>query len=258
MNHYEQPGLEYKVTKALVNVGAMKFINSWRTRNQPNICFIWIPKTAGTSVFKWLQSAIGMKGYFRLDYVRGAFPNHGPATFGHMNYIDLLDEGLVRREYDQSAFKFAFVRNPYDRAVSLYYYLARVGTLDSGMSFKAFLQRIDRGVEPVGLYNVKGLSQCNPQVDWICDKEDKVWVEHLAYMEAYSEHIDFLSEKLGIPSMVRHENQTPRKQAISDLYADRECVELMKNIYRKDFEILGYDTNPDVVFSNATVSSAKL
>ena len=246
MNHYEQPGLEYKVTNILVNAGAMKLINSWRVRNRPNICFIWIPKTAGTSVFKWLHGQIGMRRYLRLDYVKGAFPNIGPATFGHMNYLGLLAEGLVKQEYNQSAFKFAFVRNPYSRAASLYYYLCRVGTLDKNVSFKGFLQKVARGVEPTGLYNVMGLSQCNPQVDWICDKESRVWVDYLADMETFSNHINFLSEKLCIPSNIYHENQTVRIRTLSDLYADTECIEFVKDIYRKDFEILGYDTNPNV------------
>lgn len=246
MNHYEQPGLEYKITKILVNIGAMKFVNAWRVRNQPNICFIWVPKTAGTSVFRWLQIQIGMRRFLRIDYVKGAFPNIGPATFGHMSYIDLLTEGMVKQEYSQNAFKFAFVRNPYDRAVSLYYYLRRVGVLDNNMSFKDFLEKVSSGVEPIGLYNTKGLSQCNPQVNWICDKEDRVWVDYLADMETYSNHIDFLSKKLCVTSEIHHENQTERARELSDLYTDTECVALVKNIYRKDFEILGYDMNPNV------------
>jgi hypothetical protein len=246
LNPYEQPGIEYKANKILINIGAMKFINSWRVWNQPNTCFIWIPKTAGTSVFRWLHRQIGMRRYQRLDFIKGAFPNIGPVTFGHMSYVGLVNEGLVKQKYNQNAFKFAFVRNPYDRAVSLFYYLIRVNVLDKCMIFRDFLQEVYRGVEPIGLYNVKGLSQCNPQVDWICDKDNKIWVDYLADMETFSNHIDILSAKLGIQSEIHHENQTERVRELSELYADTECVALVKNIYRKDFEILGYDMNPNV------------
>jgi hypothetical protein len=126
--------------------------------------FIWIPKTAGTSVYKTL-GAVRRKALPRIKY---RFANNGFYTFGHMDYAQLVAQGHVSKEYDKSAYKFAFVRNPYDRAVSLFFYLKKVGTISPDETFLSFCLKLDeKEFEPIGLYNVSGLSQCNPQVRWL-------------------------------------------------------------------------------------------
>lgn len=58
-------------------------------RNRPDMLFIWIPKTAGSSVFALLESTLGMQ---KLKTFQDAarFRNRGPITFGHMHYLSLL------------------------------------------------------------------------------------------------------------------------------------------------------------------------
>ncbi len=89
------------------------------SRNQPDVVFIWIPKSAGTSIY----NAIHARKFKTIEKVKYRFCGKGIVTFGHMSYAELLRQGYISEKFDARSFKFAIVRDPYDRAVSLYEYL---------------------------------------------------------------------------------------------------------------------------------------
>jgi hypothetical protein len=162
------------------------------------VLFIWIPKTAGTSVYTLLKE-LGMRKYKSLDQARCRFPGSGMATFVHQSIPSLVEAGAIQEAFVRSAFKFSFVRNPYDRAVSLYYYFRRYNRLPPEMKFDRFLEILEqewdrnrnlrppaeallsarvryRGefasphshtLHPPGTYNVLEWSQCRPQSEWL-------------------------------------------------------------------------------------------
>jgi hypothetical protein len=163
----------------------------------PDALFIWIPKSAGTSVFTAL-SELGMRKFKSIDKTRHLFTGHGMATFSHLSVPMLVRAGAVDAAYVSRAFKFAFVRNPYDRCASLYRYYIKMGRIPADTGFPAFLTQLEeefrhkerphpapeamsaklryygeefhhgRGeVWPVGLYNSLEWSQCRPQCDWL-------------------------------------------------------------------------------------------
>ena len=134
----------------------------WRARSQPDAVFIWIPKSAGTSV----HAAIGARKRKTLRSIRFGFCQRGIVTFSHIAYAQLLESRLVSESFNSRAFKFAIVRDPYDRAVSLYVYLRdKAGIVPVSWSFLDLMRHlVDKGISPIGLYNTFGLSQCNPQV----------------------------------------------------------------------------------------------
>lgn len=164
----------------------------------PDVLFIWIPKTAGSSIFSLLHK-MGMGRYKSLDQARYLFPGSGMATFVHQSVPSLVAAGAVQESFVRSAFKFSFLRNPYDRAVSLFHYYHRFRRIAPEMTFPRFLEILEEEWEnhkdlavpaecdlsarvryrgeavsqgqhtlyPVGLYTVLGWSQCRPQTDWL-------------------------------------------------------------------------------------------
>lgn len=241
MNHYEEKTYNKIFQKILINLRIMKLVNYCRNKGKPDVCFIWIPKTAGTSVHTWLNEELGMQKLLTKEYIRRAFAGKGPITFGHIKYLDLVKNGFVSTDYDNTSFKFAFVRNPYDRAVSLYYYTKRMGTIGSNETFRSFLTHIDQGIESIGLYNVCGMSQCNPQMHWISGNNGNYFIDYIAYVEDFKNEILLLSKKLNVKSSIHHKNSTPRDQTIYQLYKDSACFDLVTKIYAIDFLELGYD-----------------
>ncbi|NNJ71462.1 MAG: sulfotransferase family 2 domain-containing protein, partial [Kiritimatiellales bacterium] len=83
-----------------------------RMEGRPNAVFIWIPKTAGTSIWQ----AMDVPKLKSLHLAKHRFAGHGPVTFCHMDYARLVEKGYISQTFNDSAYKFTFVRNPYDRA----------------------------------------------------------------------------------------------------------------------------------------------
>ena len=194
--------------------------------------FIWMPKNAGTSLLSCLD-APKLKS---LKEVKYRFAVNGIVTFGHMDYLKLIENGYVKRQFDERAYKFAFVRNPYDRAVSLYFYLKKSGKVQPDDSFLTFCRCLqEKGFEPIGLYNVKGLSQCNPQTRWI----EGIEMDFLGKMESIDKDSKLLFQQIGLPnSSIPQLNRT--RHAIWKEYYCPESKQIIEEIYKEDFVKFGY------------------
>lgn len=202
--------------------------------------FVWIPKNAGTSVWRLLLPH-GLQTHSSMHRVRYGFHQRGLVGFGHMDYLELVRRGHVEADFHRRAVKFALVRNPFDRAVSLYSFLRDANRLSRRLDFRGFVRRIhDRTVPDIGLYKERGLSFCNPQSRWLVD-DDGVCVDLLGRVEEMSSFTRELSERLGLELQAPpHENRSDRATSYRDYY-DRETREAVASLYREDLERFGYD-----------------
>lgn len=254
-----------------------------RTANvaiSPNVLFIWIPKTAGTSVFNLLQN-MGMGKYKSLDRARHIFPGRGMATFVHQSIPSLMEAGAITQKYVEDSFKFSFLRNPYDRAVSLYYYFHRFQRMSKGMSFVNFLEILEQEWEvnrtlkvpveeelpdrvcyrgewvaptdhtlyPVGPYNVFGWSQCRPQSDWLQGVEGEI---HLGRMENIDEDCKVVLDKIfemGAEELDKSlelctrpvpKANTTPHGDYREHYRDPALKRIVERVYQTDFENFSY------------------
>lgn len=202
-----------------------------------NSIFIWIPKNAGTSV----HSALRGHGFVKLKTprsVRLSFRNRGRVTFGHMAVGSLVDLGLVQRNYVDRAFKFAFSRDPYDRAVSLYRYLSETFVIPNWHgrpTFQQFLQLLADGFyDRIGPYNTRGLSQCSPQSDWLRDTPpDKIY-----RFEDMAEFAEDISGRLRIDRFDMPHLNKSGDNSTANLSLEEKA--LIEQIYAEDFATLGY------------------
>ena len=220
----------------------------YKYRHMPNVVFIWIPKTAGTSIFSWLNQNIDMVKLKKMKDIE-TFRNAGPVTFGHYNYSLLLKEGFISKYFDKDAYKFCISRNPFDRAVSLYYYLSKIKrfqTDNKTFEFARFLSSIHEDRCPVGLYHTRNLSQCNPQIDWITNASGDIIVDEVFRFEELETFRASISERfnLNIEKSIPRENRSERREELEILLRQSsENIPLIKTIYCEDFERLGYDIN---------------
>jgi chondroitin 4-sulfotransferase 11 len=222
------------LTKLYEYSGAALFLERRRQAKHRNSVFIWIPKTAGTSVYEMLGSPPLLKS---AHLIRTRFANKDLVSFGHVDYAQLVREGYVSEEFDSSAYKFAFSRNPYDRAVSLYFYLQQVGRLSAEVRFLGFVRQLsEQPCKAIGLYNSIDFSVCNPQSTWL----DGVNPDFVGRVESLQGDIAVVLDALGIQNAesVPQLNTTSHRQ-----YQDYYCPEsrdIVEHLYDVDFVGFGY------------------
>ncbi len=203
--------------------------------NIPNAVFIWIPKTAGTTIYNALRSA-GCAKLKTIELAKHAFPAKGLVTFAHLSYHMLLEGGYVDHKFDRNSLKFTFVRNPYKRAISLYFYIQRyIGTYNRKPAFLDFLELLNTGFyDKVGLYNVRNLSQCNPQVRWL----DGITMNFIGKVEEIEKDFETLQSllKIKLPPLGVYKQGSYVEPVI---FGGREKY-LVEKIYDEDFMTFGY------------------
>ena len=208
--------------------------------SKENIVFIWIPKSAGSSVFNFLSDELCMQKRKRLKHCL-SFPNRGAVTFGHVSYQQLLRLGAVGKDFHANAYKFCVVRNPYARAVSAYNYLIQENRVNAEKTFNQFLHDVHLFREPIGLYNSLGISQANPQADWVVSENGKLLVDDVFKVEKLDVFAEEMKKKYNINFNPRVRINKPKKKlSIDEAYSDKECVELVRIIYKRDFDLFEY------------------
>lgn len=184
------------------------------------LLFIWIPKTAGTSTYTAIKEKHGMD--LRIErHTIYSFNNKGNVTFGHLDPHLLLSVQLVNKDYWQSAYKFAVVRNPYERFVSLYFDFLRSKRLASDTSMIQFAQALLNMPRKPGLYNTFGFSQCASQVSWLLPGVTIFFYEDLGSLE---KELDIKLPRLNQRTDASEHLSIELKKMIADLYYEDFCV----------------------------------
>lgn len=207
----------------------------------PDAIFVWVPKSAGTSVWRALEAG-NAEQFLSTDEIRGA-TMQGINTFGHMSLPALLEGGFVDPDYFRRALKFAFVRNPFDRAVSLFEFLKRRRNLPQATSFPIFCEFIrHRAYEPIGLYNRTELSQLNSQCTWLKDAAGNPLCDFIGRYENLEEDFNTIKQRIGggvnLPQL-GHFRKSERNE--THAYYTPSEVRIIQDAYREDFETFGYN-----------------
>lgn len=199
--------------------------------------FLHIPKTAGKSLRATLT---GEAGFVDLpNILNGKLRMGGQVRLANVHYeVDwLLSNKVLDEASMRSSFVFTFVRNPFTRAISLYRYLTKLGAVPMYWSLHKFLKYVDHEKPRIGGFKMTRLSHAAPQVSWL---EARNWpgVTRLCAMEDFDLELKYLSTVLNSSLNSLHLNSSATSAgtyALSEIEAD-----LIRKIYRSDFEYLGY------------------
>lgn len=125
---------------------------------------------------------------------------------------------LTREQWDQ-AFKFAFVRNPWDKVVSHYHYRVhtnQTGLGDGNIDFNGWVQRSYGSKEPAFYDNPRFFM---PQLDWISDESGALIVDHVGRYENLAKDFSEVCRILGVRKELPHVRQSSHKH-YRDYYSD--------------------------------------
>ena len=239
------------MSDALIRARTLQVHRDTPVTVRPDVLFIHVPKAAGTSVFTLLSEHIGMTKHIRFAKLAGQpddkLAQMKKVSFGHLTLDSLFELGVLSNTQLESAFSFGFVRNPYARAVSLFAYLRRQRAIPNLWSFDSFLKAIAREKPEAGLWNVIGLSQAAPMVQWM---RPRTWHEPTLTLkfEDLEGSLRELSAHLPIPPQLPHLNlsrRAPQPVAVSP-----SGLNFIREFYEEDFAAFDYSLDlPEGLFA---------
>lgn len=214
---------------------------------EKELIFIAVPKTGTTSV----RSQLKQKGtpiipnqHLDIVQVRDLFYVYLlKKTLGtNTTYPNesILDDKALRKqasEMFEACFKFSAVRNPWARAVSLYYRREGVQVKDK-MTFEQFCENHfyanDTCLHPTKHKN---------QYDWLCDEEGKILMDYIYKVEDFETAITELDEltkgKVKLMNVQRNYNPKSLSRNYRDLYNDATRDMIAKR-FEKDIDTFKY------------------
>ncbi|MBY0356358.1 MAG: sulfotransferase family 2 domain-containing protein [Candidatus Obscuribacterales bacterium] len=201
-----------------------------------NAIFIHIPKNAGTSI----ATALGL-------------PDKSGHHWSASHYRLLL--GTLYKKF----FKFAFVRHPWERFLSNYWYakaeynyfhspsdlhkdhelLKHASLLDCAQYLIA--GKLQHGASGQPPYEKDPCCHWSPQYKWLYDNKDQCIVDWIGKVEKIETDLTELSKRLNQRIELLHLNTSHRQHNVDWTEDNRRAYKLVRDYYAKDFELFGYE-----------------
>lgn len=182
--------------------------------------FIHIPKCAGTSVRK----ALGASSATRDHIDAKIYLKANPTRFGRY-------------------YKFTFVRNPWDRLVSVYEYWKGGGNGTTDLYYQKLVRKLGSFENFVLCFLDEDVLYANlllrPQYLFIYDYKNELMVDYVGRFETLQSSYAVVADSLRIDRQLDVANKSNR-MAFKDYYRSVEVKSRVASLYKKDLTLLGY------------------
>lgn len=202
--------------------------------------FIEVPKTGSSSI----RSLLGkpLKPHLNICQMRSIM-QHYPSYYRHSrnrllaSYYELVapNKRMAKGEGEfGSYFKFGFVRNPWDRVVSLY--LRTEGLqMRNEMSFDKFVSWIK--------YSSSTSKHPTPhvnQLDWLVDPHGQLLVDFIGRFENLENDWKTISKRINLPKALPHKNRNRAKNKHYTEYYTLTTKQIIQEKFKTDIEYFQY------------------
>ena len=193
------------------------------TWNNRELVFVHVPKTGGISMLRALR-------------------HHDITILGHdirkPDFVSLADYKATHPD----CYAFAFVRNPWDRVVSAFFYLSRGGMSQADqLDNERYLQGRDFGTfvrEAFQNTDIFQQTHFRPQHQWLGDGKQLV-VDAVAGFENLAYNFARYFMMFGLPPvLIPHDNQGEHEHFST--YYDRETWDIVGRAYASDVRLFQY------------------
>jgi hypothetical protein len=195
--------------------------------------FVAIPKTGTHAVRQALREYLGPKDIEQVGlFGRRTFPIPELAKLrhGHLT-LRQLRPFLAPGEFD-NMFKFAFVRNPFDRFVSYCAFMTRE---------KGEFERDPKAVMRHFLANPReNHILFQPQSGFVADDDGTLLTDYLGRVEDMQKSYDEICRRIGIPARALDRVNASKRRDYRDYY-DRALTAGVAKRYARDLELFGYE-----------------
>lgn len=195
--------------------------------------FTAVPKTGTHSVRRALRAHLGPDDLEQVGlFVQKSFPFPELAKLGHGHFSLSQIRPFLGEETFASYFKFAFVRNPFDRFVSYCAFRTR----ENGD-----FERDPQGVMRYFLFNERPLHQLlfQPQHTFVTDEDGNLLADEIGRVEEMQASYDAVCKRIGIESESLEKVNSSRRNDYRDYY-DQGLVDGVAKIYQRDLDLFGY------------------
>ncbi len=217
-----------------------------------NFVFVGIPKTATTSMRARL---------FHLGAANENAQKSPLVEYPHAQHYNIREYRHILGDELDSRFKFAFVRNPWDKVVSSFTrecsnwrnsWMPRDWILDPKM-FQEWAKtalvssrRSPNRCRPLNRDHIR--LTVEPQLNWITDERGDIAVDFIGRFENLVSDFDTVLNKIDqIYPLPPRKHWAQRKLNVShgavehySHYYDDETIEMVRRVYQKDIEHFGY------------------
>jgi hypothetical protein len=195
--------------------------------------FVAVPKTATHAVRKALRPHLGPDDLEQVGLFEARrFPFKETAGIRHGHISTRQIRPILGADTFDGYFKFAFVRNPFDRFVSYCSFIARENgafARDPG----GFMRHVVDTLRPVQhiLYR--------PQWELLADADKRLQVDEVGRHESMQASFDAICARIGIPSApLERANESARDDYRR--YYTPELIDRVGRQYQDDLDLFGY------------------
>lgn len=207
--------------------------------HQHQAIFVHVPKCAGSSVEQLLVPERSVQGEVDYEHLWGWCPKR-KIHLQHATAEQLLDLELVTESQWRDYYKFAFVRNPFDRTFSDFYWMK--GQVEPSGGFWEYIERRGRFApilaEP-DQPRFRG-DHLIAQNEFVC-LDGQIAVDFIGRFETLNADLDVILKKLSITrtSIPHLKKGRKRHRHYSHFYSDR-MREKVGAMYETDLTMFGY------------------
>lgn len=201
--------------------------------HQHRFIFAAIPKTGTHSVRQALREHLSSEDLEQVGlFVDKRFPFAELAAIRHGHITLEQVRPFVGEQAFGDYFKFAFVRNPFDRFVSYCAFMTR-----QNGAFERNPQEVMRNI----LFRVQPDHHVLfwPQHIFVVDGEGRLLADQIGRVEDMQASYDAVCARIGIPTRPLDQVNSSRRGSYRDYY-DQQLIDAVAQRYRRDLDLFGY------------------
>lgn len=184
--------------------------------------FIEVPKTGSTSIRKLI--GFPEKPHMNINEIKKELIEKNKEFTGNYSTLEFQDY-----------FKFGFVRNPWDRVVSLYNRQEGI-MMSSKMSFEGFVDWInyssDTCIHP---------SQHKNQLDWFLDENKQVAVDFIGKFENLDADWEEICKRINVNIKLEHHNINMKNKKHYTDYYNKKTINTIAEKFKVDIDYFSYE-----------------
>ena len=190
------------------------------------IIFIHIPKTAGSSIEHLLRD----EGKYELDFIG---VRNGRSTHHYMG----IELKMILKELYPTYYKFSFVRNPYDRLISEYFW-CRINNVGHkfNKTFDEFLDYVEDVIKNKKFFKPIENDHFIPQYSFLFFN-NKLIVNNIFKYEDIETVTPLIKKRLKIKTSLQHLNKSVK----NEITLTQEQKDRIYNLYQIDFQTFNYE-----------------